>query len=143
MISTPGQTRSVKYWMIGKEVLCCILRRLSVRLTCVSYPGGSSGGVGAQQSKESVSRYLISVSVMVLRRPFGLDADDDFLSSSAISRARDVREVRGMRWWRRACCAETSKSHSKAIAWARWGLVCATLRICFVGVRSGRVSRKI
>lgn len=60
-----------------------------------------------------------------------------------MSRARDANEVSGIKWWRRACWAETSRSHSKAIADARCGLLWGTVRISFVGRRSGRLSRWI
>lgn len=65
------------------------------------------------------------------------------LSSSEISRARETRDVRGMRCWRRACCAETRRSHSRAMAEARCGLWWGTVRIFLEGVRRGRVSRWI
>ena len=60
-----------------------------------------------------------------------------------MSRAREMRDVRGIRWWRRACWAEIRRSHSRARAWAREGFVRGIFRRCFVGVRRGRVSRWI
>ena len=116
-ISIPGHTLSVKNAIIGKAVLSCILRRLSVRFSCVSYPGGSAEGSGAQHNKESVSRYRITVVTMLDRIALSPAA-----SSSAISRARETRDVSGIRSCFRACWAETRRSHSRASAEARCGL---------------------
>lgn len=44
---------------------------------------------------------------------------EDFASSSEMSRARETREVRGIKWCLRACWAETRRSHSRAMAEAR------------------------
>jgi hypothetical protein len=53
-------------------------------------------------------------------------------------------EVRGIRWERRACCAETRRSHSRAMAEARWGFEGGMGREALVeGLRTGRVSRWI
>jgi hypothetical protein len=46
-----------------------------------------------------------------------------------------------MRWCFRACWAETSRSHSRAMADARCGLWWGTVRMSFVGRRRGRLSR--
>jgi hypothetical protein len=83
-----------------------------------------------------VSKYRITV-LTILARISPLPA----LSSSAISRARETRDVSGMRWCRSACCAETSRSHSRAMAEARCGLWWGMVRISFVGRRRGRLSR--
>lgn len=61
-----------------------------------------------------------------------------------MSRARQVSEVRGMRWCFVACWAEVRASHSRAIACARWGLVRGRrMMVLVVGCRRGRVSRWI
>lgn len=65
------------------------------------------------------------------------------LSSSCISSARETRLVKGIKWCFKACCAETNKSHSNAIAFAKCGFVCGTVRTCLLGRRRGRVSRWI
>lgn len=65
-------------------------------------------------------------------------------SSSAISRARHMREVRGMRCCLVACWADVKRSHSKARACARRGFVMGRVTMALVvGWRRGRVSRKI
>lgn len=64
-------------------------------------------------------------------------------SSAAISRARAVREVNGIKWCFSACWAEIKRSHSSAMAWARCGFEGGMVRIFFAGVRTGRESRKI
>jgi hypothetical protein len=37
-------------------------------------------------------------------------------SSCARESAREVREVKGMLWFLRACCVEVRRSHSRAMA---------------------------
>ena len=56
--------------------------------------------------------------------------------------AREVREVRGMRWDFVAWAAETRRSHSNARAVARWGFEGGIRRgFLVVGLRTGRASR--
>ena len=63
-------------------------------------------------------------------------------SSSAMSRARHTRLVRGMRCWRVACWAETRRSHSRARAAASGALDSGSRTTFFVpGCRTGRASR--
>lgn len=63
-------------------------------------------------------------------------------SLAAMSRARQMSEVSGIRCCFVACCAEVRRSHSRASAWARRGLVSGTLTISLVpGCRRGRASR--
>lgn len=59
-----------------------------------------------------------------------------------ISWAREAIDVRGIRWERRACWAETRLSHSMAMAVARCGFVAGMLRgDLVVGLRTSLVSR--
>lgn len=69
--------------------------------------------------------------------------EEEFLASSAaMSSARQMVEVRGIRCWRVASWAEVRRSHSSARACARKGLVRGKLTISLVaGWRRGRVSR--
>jgi len=60
-----------------------------------------------------------------------------------MSRARETRDVRGMRCCCRAWWAEVRRSHSRAMAVARAGLECGIVRIALEGRRRGRVSRCI
>lgn len=135
-ISIPGHTLSVKYAIIGIAVRSWMLRKLSVRVLCVSYPGGSAAGSGAQHNRESVSRYRITVVTMLDRI-----SPPPAASSSAMSRARETRDVRGIRSFFKACWEETRRSHSRATAVARCGLWCGTLRMAFEERRMGRLSR--
>lgn len=48
-----------------------------------------------------------------------------------------------MLWVFRACWAEVRRSHSRAMALARWGLEGGMVRMVLWGVRTGRASRKI
>lgn len=65
-----------------------------------------------------------------------------FPSSLAISRAREVRDVRGIRCVFRACWAVTRRSHSSAMAEARCGFWWGMVRMSLLGVRMGWVSRR-
>lgn len=70
------------------------------------------------------------------------DEEAQASSSAAMSRARQTREVRGIRCCRVACCAEVMRSHSRARACARRGLERGSVTISLVvGCRRGRESR--
>jgi hypothetical protein len=63
---------------------------------------------------------------------------------AAMSKARQVREVRGMRCCLVACWAEVRASHSTAMACARLGLERGRrMMVLVVGCRRGRASRWI
>lgn len=58
-----------------------------------------------------------------------------------MSRAREARDVRGMKWFFRAWAAEMRRSHSRAMAVARAGLLAGMVMWDFVlGARTGRES---
>lgn len=96
---------------------------------------------GDQQRRVSVFRYgrrevTISSRVFV----FGTLASGEFPRS--MSCAREAIEVSGMRWERRVSCADMRRSHSRAIAVARWGLEEGIAKVFLVlGWRTGRASR--
>lgn len=96
---------------------------------------------GAQQRMVSVFRYgrrkaTISSRVFV---PRALAAGD---SSKSMSCAREAMEVSGRRCERRVSWADVRRSHSRAIAVARWGLEEGIARAFLVlGLRTGRASR--
>lgn len=114
-------------------------RRLSVLCPLCSNCSASCELLcGAQQSKVSVSRYPMTMLITSWRNRL-LPAASWFWMSSA----RDVREVSGMRCCFKACCAETRRSHSRAIAEARWGFEDGMVNMVFEGVRTGRLSRSI
>ena len=68
--------------------------------------------------------------------------DEGEASWREMSWARLAMEVRGRRWERVACWAEIRRSHSRAIAEARWGFEEGIGRGVLVeGFRTGRASR--
>lgn len=82
--------------------------------------------------------------MMEVRTGPNSEAEEWEASSTAMSRARQTVEVRGMRCCLVACCADVMRSHSRARAWARRGFVGGMLTISLVaGCRRGRASRWI
>lgn len=96
---------------------------------------------GAQQRRVSVLRYgrreaTISSRVFVFR---ALASGD---SSRSMSCAREAMAVSGRRWERRLSLADVRRSHSRAIAVARWGLEEGIARgFLVLGLRTGCASR--